>query len=740
MRVVTSTVPRSGPGLRLGEILVCLALAAFHLALSAPLRSPIVFGDEAAHLGIARFLAGRPPYPLLASPTMGWTPYYHFGYPLLLAPLARLGGPLTLYHGALAVNALALAALYLILALFAQRVLGLSRLDAGLAALAASLYPAFLMQGNIAWSESVLIAVVALLPVAFYRLVSSLPFGVGGGGRTGEGPGERADRRGGTLPACLFCALAAYAYAVHLRALALVPLALLAVIVLWRTGRLPGKAVLAAVVTAGAALLAIRAVDAVIVARLWAGSRQRVTGLDLVARLADPVGLGHSLLALAGQLWYLTVASAGLFPLGVWVLVRIVRRGDTPAQRFTAGFTLAMAAAILATSALFFGEFTRGDAAIYGRYNEAFLAPFLVAGLAGFSGLVRQSLRQRLAAAALPVTLTAVLAAVVIGLQAKGVLALVYNLMNVVGIGSLTLAMGGIHLLRLSAIGIAATLALHAAGFLRPRAAPILAGLLFLAGGLSVQRWMVNTNHAGDAARSIPRAVRGLGVQEVAYDLSGFAADEYFAYQFRLGDVHMNVFDVRRGPPPDDLVISNKSFGRTRSGTRLVFPDRYVDQALWVMPGALQDRLAHEGRLFPADPAAPLPDAACHSRLAWAGAAPPAAMQSGEVRTLRLRVAHRGSDAPWLPAGALKTDGGAVRIAIVWTHEGVKAAEPRTELNWAVVPGDEIVVDLPFAAVGADGKPLPPGRYEVRVSLVQELVRWFADAGDGALVQEVEVR
>jgi hypothetical protein len=720
MRAMTATASRSRLGL--GELLVCLALAALHLALSAPLRSPIVFGDEAAHLGIARFLAGRPPYPLLASPAMGWTPYYHFGYPLLLAPLARLGGPLTLYHGALALNALALAGLYLILAFFAQRVLGLPRLDAGLAALAASLYPAFLIQGNIAWSESVLITVVALLPVAFYRL------------------GERADRRGGALGAALFCALAAFSYAVHLRALALVPLAFLAVLVLWRTGRLPGRAVLAAALTTGAALLAIRAVDAVIVTRLWAGSRQRVTALDLAARLADPVSLGHSLLALAGQLWYLTVASAGLFPLGVWVLVRTVRQGDTPARRLTAGFTLAVAAVILGTSALFFGEFTRGDTAIYGRYNEAFLAPFLVAGLAGFSGLVRQRFGRRLAAAALPVALTALLAAVVIGFQAKGVLALVYNVMNVVGIGSLTLAMGGIHLLRLSAIGIAAALAVHAAGLLRPRAAAVLAGLLFLAGGLSVQRWMVGTNQAGDAARSIPRAVRGLGVQEVAYDLSGFAADEYFAYQFRLGDVRMNVFDIRRGPPPDALVISNKSFGRARPGTRLVFPDRYVDQALWVMPGALQDRLAHEGRLFPTDPAAPLPAAACRSHLAWAGAAPPAVMHSGEVRTLRLRVAHRGSDAPWLPAGALKTDGGAVRIATVWTHEGVKAAEPRTELNWAVVPGDEIVVDLPFAAAAADGKPLPPGRYEVRIGLVQELVLWFADVGDGTLVQKVEIR
>ncbi|HEY2737370.1 MAG TPA: hypothetical protein VGK45_03135, partial [Thermoanaerobaculia bacterium] len=460
---MTPAASRSTGGPRLGEILISLALAVLHLALSAPLRSPMIFGDEAAHLGIARFLAARPPYPQLASPVMGWTPYYHFGYPLLLAPLARLGGPLFLYHGALAVNALALAALYLILASFARQVLDLSRFDAGLAALAASLYPAFLMQGNIAWSESLLITVVALLPVSFYRLASFPKVGEGlapsrVGGKVLLTPPDPPPAREGASPsptfklalrACLFCGLAAFTYAVHLRALALVPLALLAVVVLWRLGRLSGKALVAAAATTGVALLAIRAVDAVIVARLWAGSRQQVTALDLAARLGDPVGLAHSLLALAGQLWYLTVASAGLFPLGVWVLVRIVRQGNTPEKRLTAGFTLAVAAAILATSALFFGEFTRADAAIYGRYNEAFLAPFLVAGLAGFAALLR---RHRLAAAALPVALTAILAATVIAFQPKGVLALVYNLMNIEGIGALILAMGGIHLLRLSAI------------------------------------------------------------------------------------------------------------------------------------------------------------------------------------------------------------------------------------------------------------------------------------------------
>src|SRR5262249_44880197 len=135
MRAVASMVPRSGDRLGPGTLVAGLAIAALHLVLSAPMRSPMLFGDEAAHLGIARFLARRTPYPLLTSPAMGWTPYYHFGYPLLLTPAVWLGGPLALYRAALALNAFALGALYVVLVPFGRRVLGLSRFDAGLAAL-----------------------------------------------------------------------------------------------------------------------------------------------------------------------------------------------------------------------------------------------------------------------------------------------------------------------------------------------------------------------------------------------------------------------------------------------------------------------------------------------------------------------------------------------------------------------------------------------------------------------------
>ena len=80
-------------------------------------------------------------------------------------------------------------------------------------------------------------------------------------------------------------------------------------------------------------------------------------------------------------------------------------------------------------------------------------------------------------------------------------------------------------------------------------------------------------------------AVHALKAPEVAYDLAGATHDEYFAYQFRLGDARMVLFDHRREPAPRELVISKKRFGDSQPGARLVFPERYIDQALWAVPG-----------------------------------------------------------------------------------------------------------------------------------------------------------
>lgn len=707
---------RSPSGGRSVLILGFLLLAALHLALAAPMRAPIIFGDETANLGISRFLAGRPPYPLLAHPVQGWAPYYRFGYPLLVAPFWRLDAdPLAVYRAALVLNGFLLASLFPLLAAFARRTLALPRRDALLTAFAASLYPPFLLQGSLTWSESLLIPAVAGVVVAFQRLA--------------ERPGVGA--------ACLFSLLSVAAYAVHERVLGLVPLSLLVLALFWRGRRLSGRAALAAAAIPLAGFFAIRAADARIFARLWADSTQRPGIGDIAERLGGSEGPANALLSLTGQVWYLTVASALLFPLGLWILVRTARRGEATAQRLTALFTLVVAAGLLATSSLFLTAFVRADHAVYGRYADAFVAPFLAAGLAGLLTLAR---RHRLAALALAL-LPGVLAAILLAGHDRSIFQQVYAEMTIPGIMPAVLLLGGLRILRISAVGAAAGAGVFAAGLLRPRLATPVAAALFLAGALWVhQRWLVPVQKAGFEARSLPVAVRALGVREVAYDLAASTHDEFFSYQLRLGDARFVPFDDRRSRPPRDLVISNKAFGEHRPEARLVFPERYIDQALWVMPGVLQDRLQQMGWLFPDDPGAPLPDGEDCARLVWTGAPkkPVLHVGSGGTRRLDLRLTHCGTRAPWLPMGARTDAAGAVRLGIRWLRGGGVAAEHRAELPHVLAPGTSVEVEVPLTAQTPEGAPLPPGRYEVRIGPVQELVRWFPEERELRIAVEVD--
>jgi hypothetical protein len=698
-------------------ILGCALLAALHLALAAGMRAPIIFGDETANLGIARFLAGRPPYPLLAYPNATWTPYYRFGYPLLVAPAWKLSGdPHTVYRLALVLNALLVASLFPLLASFARRTLDLPARDAWIAAFSASLYTSFLLQTNLTWSESLLIPLVTGVVVSFQRLAA----------------------RPGTGAACAFALLTVAAYAVHERTLALVPLALLALGVLWRRHGLSGRAALTAATITVAAFAAVKAVDATIFARLWGAAPHRYRMGDIAAGLLAPEGMGHALLSLTGQLWYLSVASALLFPLGLWMLARTARSGEAPERRLTALFTLAVAAALLATSSVFLSSFPRADLAIYGRYSEAFLAPFLAAGLAGFYGVAR---RHRLATLALAL-LPALLVAILLAGHGGAVFQQVYNEMNISGIMPAVLLLGGLRMLRISVLGIGAGLAVLAAGLVRPRAAAVVAGGLFLAGALLVhQRWLVPVQAIASQARSLPGAVQALGAREVAYDLEGATQDEFFSYQIALGDARFVIFDGRRARPPRELVISDKAFGGRHPEARLVFPERITPQALWVMPGALQDRLAHDGWLFPADPQAPLPPEALCSRLAWSPqrGPDPLTIRAGAVRHLHLLVTHCGKGSPWLAFESVEKAQGTVRLGIRWFRDGAVFAEHRAELPHALAPGATVEADVDITARTLDRNPLPRGLYEVRIGPVQELVQWFDAAGDPGIRLAVEV-
>jgi hypothetical protein len=693
--------------------LAAAALLLLHLALSVPLQGPMLFGDETAYLGMARFLAGRAPDLQLASPAMKHGAFLSTAYSLALVPAGLFASPLATYRAALLFNAVCAVALFLVLAAFSRRVLGLPPPRALLAALVASLYPAAFLFPKLAWSESLVFLLVAALPGLFLQL---------------------AERRTAGA-AALFGAAVGTACWVHQRTLPVFALALLALVLLVRRRALtPG----AAVTGATAALLPFLA-GRLTNAWVWERLSSRGTPLSemgLLASLLRPEGLWQSFLSTIGQLWYLTAATVGTALLGAWMLGRLATgdSGRSPRGQ-AAGFALLSGVSLFALSVAFVIVPDRVDKLFYGRYWEPALGLFLAAGMARL--LERPPGRAAFAVVSLtPLALGAALVTLRGGSAFQGL----FNELNVLGVAPWTLVLGRVRVLWIAALATALGLLVLALARWRPAAGPLALAVLFASGSLfTYARLLLPANRGAQTTLRIPVRLAEMpsGVP-VAYDEGHLTERTFYAYPFWISGRRLLWFDSRSAPAAAPLVVSAQPWPEAPAGARVIYPENVTRQALWVLPGEVQDHLAAAGALFPADLAAPIPDEACRPRLSL-GAAGPWKIGAGEAVSVPLRLAHAGRGAPWVAASALPSPGGAMRLGLHWFLDGQVTAERRAELPWSMVPGEEVEIDLPLEARRPDGAPLSPGTYDVRISLVQELVRWCPEDGEGSARLRVEV-
>ncbi|HEY0783125.1 MAG TPA: hypothetical protein VGE98_11755, partial [Thermoanaerobaculia bacterium] len=475
----------------------------------------------------------------------------------------------------------------------------------------------------------------------------------------------------------------------------------------------------------GAGLLATRAVNHDLRAHLWLSPPKVLPSQEVLAHLLHPEQLMQLPLRAAGQLWYLLAATLGVVLLGVLALTSVARQGSTlrEPRAATAVFLLATAGAVLVAGAVFLLPAWRTDHFLYGRYNEGVLAPLL---LAGFAAVLTWTPRRTLAGLAAGAAATAALAEVLHAGLAPAAFASPPNPLNVLGVLAFTGA-DGLRLGAVTACAVAATAALALLAAANRRAAVVAVALAFTLAAVAVETRVLRPFcHTWSELLALPDTLDRLGISgPLAYDAANPEPYGWNAYLFWRNDLVLDRFRSDRGDPGDrppyELAIASRSWDGGRFGARLVYPETGVDQALWVLPGPWQERLAARGLLVPRDPSAPLPDAACRSalRLEETG---PLRLAAGAARELTVAVEHRGSGARWFPAAA--TSEAAVQIA---------------DLPRVLLPGDRVELTLSLAARTANGAPLPRGRYRVRVGLLQEGYGWLDGRGDGAVEIPVEV-
>ena len=351
-----------------------------HLVLAWWMHGPIIEPDEGGYLGIARWVAHGTRLPISPAP-------YRPGYGLLLAPVSLVtDNPLTLYHGALVVNAVLLATMVLSGWALARRLVpGADATTALYVAVAVACYGGFLLLGDFSIASNLFVPLTLGALVAVVRAWET-------------------DRR-------WRWALAGFAgaalVAVHpvgvVVAIAVGVAALFGVhLARWRdTARRVLFTAAGALVLVPITLLVASTRDDTPISR-FRGARGATTGgaqdrvgytfgqISDALHLTNPRGL---LVAFAGQVLFLTAASAGLALVGVAIGARAAPRAVRDASADAGTRLRALGALIvvgtLAASVLVINpaRTVPASALLYGRYNEQVVAIAILAGLVALPSL-----------------------------------------------------------------------------------------------------------------------------------------------------------------------------------------------------------------------------------------------------------------------------------------------------------------------------------------------------------------
>lgn len=276
--------------------------------------------------------------------------------------------PTTVFHTALAFNAVLGGLAAALLVHVARRLTPLTIWWCAAVAVVVSLAPSVIFTADFVFSESL------VAPLFLATLLALL--------RLNESPSLR--------DAVLAALLGGAAFGAHSRML---PLTLITIGVIGLAAfrrRMALRDAAIGVATALAAAYAVSVYTSYLVDRIWnePSTRNSIGGVREQLMSGWPV-----LVSAMGQTWYLLVASIGIVAFGTVALVRsamgrVDSTAPTAPTRGDARLVLVVVGACVALSIVFMSDRWRSDQLVYGRYNDAVVTPVLVVGLAVLLGAI----------------------------------------------------------------------------------------------------------------------------------------------------------------------------------------------------------------------------------------------------------------------------------------------------------------------------------------------------------------
>ena len=362
-KIATPPAPRTG----WQHAAVFGGLFLLHALLASGMSAPTAVYDEFIFLGYGRFFAGASGLPDFSGSAFG-----AFGYGLLLAPAFLFAKSFaSAYRVSLLLNAAMASSLYFLLYYLGRRIFDLPRYAAMAGAALCCLYPSFLLFSSYAISDNAFVPAFAAMAVLLAKLL---------------------ERRGVGWAAGLGLSVG-FMYALHGRGLGFFAVLAVVLAAAAALGMLRAREVAAALLPAGAAVVCTTMANKALLIRGWHGDAESGVGavlrLPLIAAVlrAPAASLRDMALTLAGQFYYLAVASCGLALLGTawfgFTLWDGRRKAD--ARLFVAAFCALALAANLAISCVYITSIdihSRPDFILLGRYMEGAMAVLLMAGFA----------------------------------------------------------------------------------------------------------------------------------------------------------------------------------------------------------------------------------------------------------------------------------------------------------------------------------------------------------------------
>ena len=326
-----------------------------------------ILHDEFGYWNNAAFLAGYD-----WSGISSISPYYSFGYSVILAPFFFFfSDPVIMYRAAIVLNAFLYVFSFLLSVACVRRLFrDLSFSFTAAVCLLTSLYCNNLIQVNMTWSEALLYFLFWVLTYSFIRY-------------------EETDGLGWLL---LFLGGLAYAYVVHQRALSVVIAGVLSVII---SKLISGSRASLRNLLIGVGILAVLFIAAVLVKTWLQGSIWVWEDSSVAARndYSGQIGkvlriftefdsLKSFLIEFAGKFFYLFVASGFLIYWGMRKCVCETIQGVRSRRpRVIWLFLLTSVIFTMGISAVFFLDGGRLDIILYGRYTEFTVGPLLALGV-----------------------------------------------------------------------------------------------------------------------------------------------------------------------------------------------------------------------------------------------------------------------------------------------------------------------------------------------------------------------